>query len=81
MRLICCGDDRDRRSISYIGTAPKRFDIFSPQTGGCSEGLGAFRFFFKQQYLYDSVTLEGHPVRDDRLAGQGHLGLDGENWS
>ena len=26
---------------------PKRFDIFSPLTGGCSEGLGAFRFFFK----------------------------------
>ena len=26
---------------------PKRFDIFFPQTGGCSEGLGAFRFFFK----------------------------------
>ena len=25
---------------------PKRFD-FSPLTGGCSEGLGAFRFFFK----------------------------------
>ena len=25
---------------------PKRFDIF-PLTGGCSEGLGAFRFFFK----------------------------------
>ena len=22
--------------------APKRFDIFSPLTGGCSEGLGAF---------------------------------------
>ena len=21
---------------------PKRFDIFSPITGGCSEGLGAF---------------------------------------
>ena len=44
---------------------PKRFDIFSPRLGdaqkvyvhsdfslnigGCSEGLGAFRFFFKQQ--------------------------------
>ena len=27
---------------------PKRFDIFSPITGGCSEGLGAFWFFFKQ---------------------------------
>ena len=26
---------------------PKRFDIFSPLTGGCSEGLGAFCFFFK----------------------------------
>ena len=26
---------------------PKRFDIFSPLTGGCSEGLDAFRFFFK----------------------------------
>ena len=28
---------------------PKRFDIFSPLTGGCSEGLGAFRFFFKEE--------------------------------
>ena len=27
---------------------PKRFDIFLPLTGGCSEGLDAFRFFFKQ---------------------------------
>ena len=31
--------------------------------------------------MYDSVTLKGHPVRDDKTAGQGHLGLDGENWS
>ena len=29
---------------------PRRFDIFSPLTGGCSEGLGAFCFFFKQQH-------------------------------
>ena len=28
---------------------PKRFDIFSHMTGGCSEGLGAFSFFFKQR--------------------------------
>ena len=27
----------------------ERFDIFPPLTGGYSEGLGAFRFFFKQQ--------------------------------
>ena len=33
------------------------------------------------KYLYDSVTLEEHPVRDDRPVEQGHLGLDGENWS
>ena len=26
---------------------PKCFDIFPPITGGCSEGLGAFWFFFK----------------------------------
>ena len=29
---------------------PKRFDVF-PLTGGCSEDLGAFRFFFKQRVL------------------------------
>ena len=27
----------------------KRFDIFSPLTEGCSEGLGAFYFFFQTQ--------------------------------
>ena len=26
----------------------KRFDIFPPKTGGCSEGLGVVWFFFKQ---------------------------------
>ena len=30
---------------------PKRFDTF-PLTGGCSEGLGAFRLFFKQSTPY-----------------------------
>ena len=29
---------------------PKHFDIF-PLTGECSEGLDAFRFFFKQQLV------------------------------
>ena len=36
---------------------PKRFDIFSPLTGGCSEGLGAFRFFFKHLTVVDPETL------------------------
>ena len=26
---------------------PERFDMFFPLTGGCSEGLDAFRYFFK----------------------------------
>ena len=29
---------------------PKRFDIFSPITGGCSEGPDAFRFSFKRPW-------------------------------
>ena len=29
----------------------KHFDIFSPLTGGCSEGLDAFRVFFKKKKL------------------------------
>ena len=30
---------------------PKRFGISPPLTGGCSEGLDAFRFFFKYKYV------------------------------
>ena len=35
---------------------PKRFD-FSPLTGGCSERLGAFRFFFKKIWFDDLIIL------------------------
>ena len=28
---------------------PKRFDIFATLTGGCSEGVDAFRFFFEEK--------------------------------
>ena len=35
---------------------PKRFDISPPLTGGCSEGLGAFWFFFKyNNAAYDPI--------------------------
>ena len=37
---------------------PKRFDIFSPLTGGCSDGLDAFRFFFKQLVWFDSSIID-----------------------
>ena len=30
---------------------------FSPLTGGCSEGLDAFRFFFKQHYYWYEVGM------------------------
>ena len=33
-------------SLQPIMIPPKRFDIFFPLTGGCSEGLDAFIFFF-----------------------------------
>ena len=33
--------------FAVYNPTPKRFDIFSPLTEGCSEGLDAFRFFFK----------------------------------
>ena len=29
---------------------PKRFDIFPPDWGICSEGLDVFRFFFKRSF-------------------------------
>ena len=43
---------------------PKCYDIFPPLTGGCSEGLDAFRFFFKHTILHwycaMNLTLEEH---------------------
>ena len=43
---------------------PKRFDIFSPITGGCSEGLGVVWFFFKQpkivRHRYSTEYFEGY---------------------
>ena len=50
---------------------PKRFDIFFPLTGGCSEGLGAFIFFFKhdkrrtrpqEECFVRSVVLDAHDL-------------------
>ena len=41
---------------------PKRFDIFSPITGGCSEGLGVVWFFFKLIYVIRS-TVQGRIIR------------------
>ena len=37
---------------------PKRFDISSPITGGCSEGLGVVWFFFKQTVVPLQVTMD-----------------------
>jgi len=37
-------------------TPPKRFGIFSPLTGGCSEGLRAFNFFLKHTWTYSTTS-------------------------
>ena len=42
MHTICI-----RMVITY---SKKRFDMFSPLTGGWSEGLGAFWFFFRELF-------------------------------
>ena len=44
---------------------PKRFDIFSPLSGGCSEGLDAFRLFFNYCYSCGSFV-EGCRGADSR---------------
>ena len=49
----------------------KRKEQFFPQTGGCSEGLGAFRFFFthdkrrmrpQEECFVRSVVLDAHDL-------------------
>ena len=40
-----------------LTSAPSFTIAFFPQTGGCSEGLGAFRFFFKQVCLRCNTIL------------------------
>ena len=44
-------------SLQPIMIPPKRFDIFFPLTGGCSEGLDWFRFFFK--HIHGALDLTG----------------------
>ena len=67
MRKICCGDGRDRRSISEIGTAVLvRQRDFGGTSG--SSGLTPGR-------IVAVATNAQQP------GGQGRLGLDGENRS
>ena len=46
-----CLNTMKRFCICSRLTPPKRFDISSRITGGCSEGLGVFRFFFKHNIV------------------------------
>ena len=50
-----CLNAMRRFCICSLLIPPKRFDIFPPITGGCSEGLGVVRFFFK--YLIIQYTV------------------------
>ena len=44
---------------------PKRFDIFSPITGGCSEGLGVVLFFFKIYYVYRNTNTGKNKINEE----------------
>ena len=66
-----CSADHERDwppcKVVFFGLATDALNVrnnFSSQTGGCSEGLGAFRFFFKhtvlQKHLNPSKPSE-HP--------------------
>ena len=50
-----CLNAMKRFCICSLLIPPKRFDIFSPITGGCSEGLGVVSFFFKLVYVRNDV--------------------------
>ena len=45
-----CLNAMKRFCICSLFIPPKRFDIFSPITEGCSEGLGVSRFFFEHLF-------------------------------
>ena len=47
-----------KKEVLYLQpTIPLNVLTFPPLTGGCSEGLGAFIFFFKQLHLVQQLTL------------------------
>ena len=53
----------------------KRFDFFPP-TGGGSEGLGAFRFFFKQRHPVFNSELSSHSsIQRSNLESSYNTGL------
>ena len=51
---------------------PKRFGIFSPLTGGCSESLGAFWFFFKNHNVLGKGQV--NPLNSHSSVGSARVG-------
>ena len=41
--------------------------FYCEKHGGCSEGLGAFRFFFKQSYYKDRLAIAIRSLKDRRI--------------
>ena len=46
---------------------PKRFDIFSPLTGGCSEGLYAFKFPLGHKVADTTIKASPDHLRTTRI--------------
>ena len=51
---------------------PKRFDML-PLSGGCSEGLNAFRYFFKVQQQLLLIVFSIYSCRPSGLVGKLHI--------
>ena len=47
--------------------SPKSFNIFFLVTAGCSEGLDAFRFFFKEYRFHDIMPLRNPVISHEDL--------------
>ena len=63
--LLASGNPFERHEeVLYLQPLiqPKCLDISPPCTGGCSEGLGAFLFFFQTHTEYGESSIKQSPI-------------------
>ena len=67
-----CSADHERDwppcKVVFFGLATNTLNVRNNNSGGCSEGLGAFRFFFKQQHSMVSTTFSRKSINQSGLS-------------